>query len=220
MIIKPNSNVTLDKLHPLLKDKLEQLDELHKYITNHELVITSTNDYKHWGSTPKPNDWRTYSEANIRLISNSKHYTNEALDFRSWYLGSVSKKKKDMFLAGMAGLFPKREFDLVFEKDHYHLEIDRKPILDAPDMRQPKDYPIKPDLRERDPIELQKPDTPVGFIEGINWGVFPRAILNGAFRYFTKFNLFLTAHRPSWIDKLIELLRMIFNKLTKRGNKS
>jgi hypothetical protein len=218
MIVKPDSNVKLDKLDSRLLDKLEQLDKLHRYITNHELVITSTNDDRHWGSTPKPKDWRTWSEDAVRLVSNSKHYTNEALDFRSWYLGTISKKRKDMFMAGFAGLFPKREYDLVFEKDHYHLEIDIKPILEIPDIRQPKDYPIKPNLKEIDPIELQKPDTEVGFFERIDWGNMPKALLNGVFRYFTKFNLFLTANMPSWMDKLIKLLKTLINKLTKKGN--
>ena len=218
MITKPNSNVTLDKLNPLLLDKLDQLDELHKYITNHELVITSTNDYKHWGSTPKPANWRKYTEEAVRRISNSRHYTNEALDFRSWYLGSVSKKKKDMFLAGCAGLFPKREFDLVLEKDHYHLEIDRKPILGEPDIRQPKDYAIPVDLTEKTPTKIKKKYPNVKFVEQIEWKNMPKALLNGVFRYFTKFNLFLTAHKPSWIDKLIELLKTLLNKLTKKGN--
>jgi len=217
MIVK-RDDINLDNLDPLLKTKLIQLDELHKYVANHELVITSTNDDKHWGSTRKPADWRTWSEKRVREVSNSKHYIDQALDFRNWYLNSVSKKKKDMFKAGCSGLFPNDTFDLVEEGNHWHLEIDRKPVLGEPDIRQPKDYAPPVDLEEKDPIELQKPDDSTSVLEEVNWRIMPKAILNGAFRYFTKFNLFLTTHRPSWIDKLIEMLKALINKLTKKGN--
>lgn len=76
---------------------------------------------------------------------------------------------------------------------------------------------LKPTLAELKPTKLPKLDTSVNFFEQINWTKLPKALINGAFRHFTKFNLFLQAHRPSWIDKLIELFRTLIDKLTKRG---
>jgi hypothetical protein len=79
---------------------------------------------------------------------------------------------------------------------------------------EPRTKPHEPELiGEVEPTELPKLDTDVSLIDQIDWKNMPKALLNGVFRYFTKFNLFLQAHRPSWIDKIIELLKTLITKL-------
>lgn len=73
---------------------------------------------------------------------------------------------------------------------------------------------IKSRLKKKEkPIKLPKPDTDVSLIDQINWKNMPKALINGVFRYFTKFSLFSTTNKPGLIAKLTELLQTLITKL-------
>lgn len=191
-----NITLSIANLNPEFTKPLQAFDLMHKSMTGEEIVITSANDGKH--------------------MKGSKHYTNDAVDVRRWAFDKLNKAEKSKFHFGMFRIFDD-PFDYVLEKDHWHIEYDPKPrkLIDE-DLEPKRPCPGLPSEHtiEIKPTKLPKLDIGVNWFEQINWTILPKALMNGVFRYFTKFNLFLQAHKPSWIDKLIELLRTLINKIT------
>ncbi len=66
------------------------------------LVITSANDGAH--------------------MKGSKHYTNEAVDLRTFYFSNWTARKVTRKIKKKLG----KDFDVVFEGDHIHVEYDPK----------------------------------------------------------------------------------------------
>lgn len=101
-----NDSVHIENLCEPLKSRLNQIDEAQKRIIHQEVVITSGNDSSEHGS-------------------NSKHYSNEAIDIRinNWFCNVSSVTDYFDFLYH---IFPDKLFDLIFEGDHLHIEYDPK----------------------------------------------------------------------------------------------
>ena len=122
-----NKSIKIDKLWPQIKGKLPELDDLIKQYTGQELVITSGNDGKHWGSKKIPDDWQSWSMKRIRDYSDSLHYKDRAIDIRTWFIYTLKKPMQTKFYRALRRLFPKGEFDIVREDNHIHIEFDPKP---------------------------------------------------------------------------------------------
>ena len=122
-----NKKIKIENLWSQIKDKLPELDEIIKKYTNEELVVTSGNDGKHWGSKKPPDNWREMTIKEIRTYSDSLHYKDRAIDIRTWAIYALSKIKQIKFYRELRRLFPRGEFDIVKESDHIHIEFDPKP---------------------------------------------------------------------------------------------
>lgn len=87
-------------LNSRLVEALFIADEMHRRETTKELVITSLNDGRH--------------------MKNSLHYSGKAADLRTWHIDDVN-----LFAAELSQAIGK-DFDVVVESDHIHLEYDPK----------------------------------------------------------------------------------------------
>ncbi len=100
--MKTKENVTLKNLNKNLKEKLMFIEWICKTIEGekYEITITSANDGKH--------------------MTNSLHYKNNAVDLRT----------RDMKNAKVCGWEIKqylgKDFDVILEKDHLHIEYQPK----------------------------------------------------------------------------------------------
>lgn len=232
-----NEDISTANLNPIFTQPLKKFDELHTELMGNQAVVTSTDTGKHWGGIERinrPTGWEKFSEAKVRTHSKSKHYTKplcDALDLRRrcpdgklTYFDDLTQSQQEYFRAEINECFPDKYFDVVFSRLCIHVEIDidfdvRKPrkLTDEDLEPRTKGWPGAMISKEIEPIKLKKPKFNLGILELINWKNMPKALMSGVFRYFTKFNLFLQVHKPNWIDKLIELLRTLINKLTKKG---
>lgn len=97
MLLK--AGVDISKLNPQIRLALSTIDRIYS-AKGRELVITSTNDGVH--------------------IASSLHYHNDAIDIR-YIPGIVSDLTKG--LKHQLG----KDFDVVEEADHLHIEYDPKP---------------------------------------------------------------------------------------------
>lgn len=69
-----------------------------------EPTITSANDKEH--------------------MEGSRHYTDDALDFRTWDITPELQPRADGLLRRWLGA----RYDVVWESDHLHIEFDPKPV--------------------------------------------------------------------------------------------
>ena len=93
------------QLHPTLLDALKDVERLFSQY-NSRTVITSAWDGKH--------------------STNSLHYAGRAVDLRVWYLKPNVRKT---FTASLKRYITRKYgpiFDVIFEGDHIHLELDPK----------------------------------------------------------------------------------------------
>ena len=107
MIRLKNKSVNITQLDPVMWRAAVAVDDLMaKY--KRDAIITSGNDGKHMDA--------------------SKHYQNQALDFRTYHLpgGYLGLTARDVATRLTAQLKP-LGFDVVLENDHIHLEHDPKP---------------------------------------------------------------------------------------------
>ena len=233
--MRTKQGVSISTLNSVFLEPLNKFDELHKRLTGNQVVITSSNGSKHWGSIKKENrpfGWENFTEMQVRELSDSKHYNIpcDALDFRRrcpdgelTYYDDLTESQQRHFRTEIYECFPDDRFDVVFSRLCLHIEFDPKPRkltdedleIKTPDLDELTDQQMDKAFDDMlvKPTELKKPKFNISTFELINWKIIPKALMNGVFRYFTKFNLFLIAHRPSWMDKLIELLRTLIRKM-------
>lgn len=235
-----DSDITTKNLNPVFTEPLKKFDQLHTQITGNQAVVTSVDTGRHWGSIKKENrpvGWEDFTEAQVREFSDSKHYTDEALDFRRrcphgklTYYDDLTESEQRVFMVEIYKYFPDDLFDITFSRLCIHCEFDPKPRKLTPKDLDPRDTEkFKRDTRLQEfkdaliatgtikPTKLKKPKFDISTFDIINWKIIPKALINGVFRHFTKFSLFSTADKPGLIAKLTELLQAIINKLTKRG---
>ena len=100
-----DKSVNISALCPELLDRLNWMDIKQRQLVRSELVITSGNDSSHG--------------------PNSLHYKNRAIDTRinDWYCNVYMAAR---FLKELYEIFPDKDFDLIFEGDHLHIEYDPK----------------------------------------------------------------------------------------------
>lgn len=89
-------------LHPILVAKKDLIDEIHLKTVGREAIVTSGNDGKH--------------------MSTSLHYKGKAIDLRTKDLHrKLIPKLADALRIGLG-----KDWDIVVEKTHIHLEYDPK----------------------------------------------------------------------------------------------
>ncbi len=155
-----DSTVKTANLHPYLKYKLQLISQLHIILTGVEMVLTSGNDSKHWGSLKKhqrPTGWQHFTQKAVKLISKSLHYSDCAVDIRDWYVKKLdpdhlkSWKKAVEEISGYM-------CDYVVEGDHFHFEIELKRLLKQINRKNKKrTIPIIGKLKE--PLRLEEYDS-------------------------------------------------------------
>ena len=220
-----SKDITIKNLNPIFTEPLKKFDDLHVKLMGNPAVVTSTDTGKHWGSIRKedrPYGWQAMTEAQVKELSDSKHYTEplcDALDFRRRnpdvdsdlnYYDDLTQSQQEYFRAEIYECFPDHIFDVVFSRLCIHVERDPN----KPRKHTPKPRINKPEMvDEVDPIKLPKRDIDVSLVDQIDWKNMPKALMNGVFRYFTKFSLFSTANKPGLIAKLTEFLQTLINKL-------
>lgn len=95
--------VNLDGLEPQIADRLDQMAETRraalKQILSRPMVVTSGNDGHH--------------------MTNSLHYRGLAVDLRT-------RDFTDVF-ASLLRAYLGKDYDVVVERDHLHVELDIKP---------------------------------------------------------------------------------------------
>jgi hypothetical protein len=96
-----DDGVRIENLCAQIKDKLPELDKITRRVCGTELVITSGNDGHH--------------------MQGSKHYSDEAIDIRTWY---IPKQRRSQYIWSVEYLFHEPHFDIVDEQDHIHIEYD------------------------------------------------------------------------------------------------
>ncbi|HEA19703.1 MAG TPA: hypothetical protein ENH87_02145 [Pricia antarctica] len=185
-----STDISIKNLNPIFLKPLEKFDELHKNILGTQAVVTSVDTGKHWGKLKKhmrPDNWEIMTEAEVRKLSNSKHYTKplcDALDFRRRnpdtesdlnYYDDLTESEQELFKVKMFNCFPDEYFDVVFSRLCIHIELDpdfdvRKPKGLTNEDLEPRtkvsdeyvrryDKTIKRMLEEKKPIEL--PQLPI-----------------------------------------------------------
>lgn len=97
-----SSKVNVSDLNPEIKSKFDVIEKACKSVEGekYEPTITSGKDGKH--------------------MRGSKHYTGDAIDLRCYDMKKVEETTKAIDKALGAG------YDVVFEKDHIHIEYDPK----------------------------------------------------------------------------------------------
>ena len=220
-----NSKTSIANLNPEFTKSLKKFDLLHRQLMGNEAIVTSVDTGRHWGSIKKENrplNWELMTEAQVRDWSDSKHYTEpcDALDFRRRnpntdsdlnYYDDLTESQQQYFVAEIYDCFPEELFDIVFSRLCIHCEYDpdRKtfPILEPRkltgedlEMKQPIVNTMIP-VDEIKPITLEKPKFKFSFVDLVDWKNMPKALMNGVFRHFTKFNL-LTIKTASIGDNL------------------
>lgn len=163
-----DTSVKINNLHPKLKEAIKELGLLHKEIMGNEGVITSGNDSVHWGGIKegnRPFGWEDMTEKEVREFSDSKHYLDEAFDFRrrcpygdKIYVDELSKIKYDQFTCALSVIFPKQHFDVVFSSACLHVEWDPKePREHTPKVRMKKIKKITGLMKRLKSKEVEKP---------------------------------------------------------------
>ena len=100
MLLKLGANIT--NLCPELREKLYEIDRVFHLFTDREAVITSGNDGQH--------------------MQNSLHYADRAIDLRTWFIPTKTRKLLVNELKDRLG----KNFDVVDEGNHIHIEYDPK----------------------------------------------------------------------------------------------
>ena len=100
--MKLKEGITLDGAHSELLSALEKADAVYMDVANKELVVTSIKDGKH--------------------STKSLHYTGYAADLRT---RDLSPKDQGGILVELKRVLGK-DYDVVLEIDHIHLEYDPK----------------------------------------------------------------------------------------------
>jgi len=193
-----DDSVNIRNLNTVFKKRLALLDMLHKEMTGIELIITSGNDGSH--------------------SKNSKHYTDDAVDFRRWYIDFLDEQKKEQFIKQMNEIFEDELFDIVLEKDHYHAEYDPKIIKEKPKPRIKKPKKFEIPVKEKEPISKEpiKPKINISTLEQLDYDSAIKGIINYVFDRVTGFHLFkdkIKDKSKSILDYLRELIQTIIQKL-------
>lgn len=196
-----NESITLEKLNPIFTKPLQEFDLMHKSMTGEQVVITSANDGKH--------------------MKGSKHYTNDAVDIRSWHYDHMNSDARSDFWFKTFEIFPGSKFDFLHEKDHFHLEYDPKPKLDIPKPRikQPPDY-VVPEVPED--VELTDRQIVVSTLDRLWHELDGRSVIFGSVNFITKritgFGFFKDRKDDQSIfGRLLELINIIIQKMRGEG---
>ncbi len=240
-----SEHTSIKNLNPIFTEPLQKFDRLHIRLMGTQSVVTSVNTGRHWGSIKKENrpvGWENFIEAQVREFSNSKHYTDEALDFRRrcpygelTYYDSLTKAKQREFKTKMYECFPDEFFDVTFSRLCIHVEHD--PDFDVRKPRGLVSEDLKPRIKDRpgtmisdevEPIELPPLKIAISAIEKIehDWAVDKTIVAMGAINFLTKhFTGYFWFKRKIGVKndqsiwgRLLELINVLITKL--RGTKS
>lgn len=104
MNIRMKKGVQLTQLSEHIKSKLEAICQEAQWVNGKKYIVTITsgNDGKH--------------------MKNSKHYTNEAIDIRTFDMELGRDVHTTLRLKKRLG----KDYDVILEKDHIHIEYDKK----------------------------------------------------------------------------------------------
>lgn len=108
--IKTKKGVSLSKLKPEIRVGLRIIYQVYKSF-GYELTVTSTNDGKH--------------------MFKSLHYKNQAFDSRIWFLNKFKvpafiPKEKLLKIINVCKNTLGKDYDIILEKTHIHMEYDPK----------------------------------------------------------------------------------------------
>ncbi len=171
-----DEKTSISNLNPIFLTPLQKLDLLHKQLMGNQAVVTSVDTGRHWGSIKKkdrPNSWEDYTEAQVRELSDSKHYTEplcDALDLRRacpygdlTYFDDLTESQQRYFMVEIHECFPDHIFDIVFSRLCIHVERDpnkMRPLTDDPnrtdDDLDPRgdEKAVATKMTEKQPIKL------------------------------------------------------------------
>lgn len=226
-----DSTVKTANLNLYLKHKLRQIAELHRILTKEEMVLTSGNDSKHWGSLKKhqrPAGWQSFTEKAVKLISKSLHYSDCAVDIRDWHINALDPGRLKSWKRGVDNIGGYM-CDYVVEGDHFHFEIELKRLLKQINRKNKKrTIPVIGKLK--DPIKLENYDSGESIAELVaavdkakpfyrkdwfrnSWkfGLNVASQKIAGVRVFTKDKV--TEKTQSLKDWLIKLIRVILSKM-------
>ncbi len=235
-----SEHTSIKNLNPIFTEPLQKFDRLHIGLMGTQAVVTSVNTGRHWGSIKKENrpvGWENFTEAQVREFSNSKHYTDEALDFRRRnpippngliYYDDLTETEQRYFMAEIYKCFPDEFFDITFSRLCIHVEHD--PDFDVRKPRGLVSEDLKPRIKDRpgamisdevEPIKVNQRKIVVTELDKM-WLYLDRsAVIMGSINFITKrltgmawFKDKLKIGKDqSLIQRLIELINVIINKL-------
>ncbi len=239
--MKTKQGVSLKTLNPIFDNPLKKFDSLHIGLTGNEAVVTSVDTGKHWGSIKKedrPDDWEFMSTKEVKLLSDSKHYTKpcDALDFRRRnpdtdsnldYFDDLTESEQRVFRTEIYECFPDELFDVVFSRLCIHVESD--PDFDVRKTHKLTDEDLEPrePAHKREAVKEKKVQkredrkAVVGTLERLWFELDSKAVLMGTanfltarltgFRWFK--NKIKVKDDQTFFGRLLELINVILNKM-------
>lgn len=202
MRVKPNSDPPVElMLCSSLKVRLGLLDKLMLKFTNEDSMITSG------------------SELAAPHMKGSKHFTGEAIDVRNWGVVALKHVGRLAFFSELSRVFDELRFDIVEHTTHIHIEFDPIPDLAiaTPRMRIVNRKKVKIHGVVRPALELPQLRFESKFRKVLNTSYkVVKTATNIASRRFAGVEIFNKGKKKSLLDKLMEILNIIINKL--KGN--
>jgi len=200
MILKPNVNI--ENLVPVIKEKLDSLDDLYKSMRE-ELVLSSGNDGKH--------------------KKGSKHYTDEAIDIRIKNIPEITIQRYILFLKSIEKIFQDVPFDVLISTNppHIHIEFDPKPDKTKIKLRLSEQ---KETIKLYNSIPLPELDLDLDLLHKIlNSDEFKKGIkifkisANIVGSHYAGVKIFEESKEETILNKFLKTLTAFINKLLKRS---